>query len=65
MGLNEADTCRVYVTRALQEGGCGHPTWRIAEQHHFSEGTLTADKVGRHWRLHREAVEAWLRKDAK
>ncbi len=29
------------------------------------EGKLPAQKVGRHWRLHREAVEAWLRMDAK
>lgn len=65
LGLNEADSCRVYVSPALQEGGWGNPTWQIAEQHHFSEGTLPADKVGRHLRLHREAVEAGLRKDAK
>lgn len=27
------------------------------------EGQLTGQKVGRHWRFHRDAVDAWL-KDA-
>jgi len=26
------------------------------------EGKLPAQKVGRHWRFHREAVDAWLRR---
>jgi excisionase family DNA binding protein len=25
------------------------------------EGRLPAQKVGRHWRFHREAVDAWLK----
>ncbi len=25
------------------------------------EGKLPAQKVGRHWRFHREAVDAWLK----
>ncbi len=26
------------------------------------EGKLPAQKVGRHWRFHRDAVDAWLKK---
>ena len=40
MGLNEADTCRVYVTPALQQAGWGQPVWRIAEQHYFTDGQV-------------------------
>ena len=25
------------------------------------EGSVPAQKVGRHWRFHREAVDAWLK----
>ena len=27
------------------------------------EGALPCQKVGRHWRFHREAVDQWLRKE--
>ena len=27
------------------------------------EGKLPAQKVGRHWRFHREIVDAWLKKE--
>ena len=27
------------------------------------EGKLPSQKVGRHWRFHREAVDAWLKKE--
>ena len=27
------------------------------------EGALPAQKVGRHWRFHREAVDQWLRNE--
>ncbi|MBU0639851.1 MAG: helix-turn-helix domain-containing protein [Planctomycetes bacterium] len=27
------------------------------------EGKLPAQKVGRHWRFHREAVDAWLKNE--
>ena len=40
MPLNEADTCRVYVTPALQNAGWGDPLWRIAEQHYFTDGQI-------------------------
>lgn len=39
-GLNEADTCRVYITPALQTSGWGDPHWRIAEQHYFTDGQI-------------------------
>lgn len=39
-GLNEADTCRVFITPALQQVGWGDPHWRIAEQHYFTEGQI-------------------------
>lgn len=39
-GLNEADTCRVYVTPALQAADWGSPHWRIAEQHYFTDGQI-------------------------
>ena len=29
------------------------------------EGKLPAQKVGRHWRFHREAVDEWLRQGSK
>jgi len=29
------------------------------------EGKLPAQKVGRHWRFHREAVDEWLGKSAR
>lgn len=28
------------------------------------EGKLPGQKVGRHWRFHRDAVDQWLRRDA-
>lgn len=37
-GLNEADTCRVYITPALKAAGRCDPHWRIAEQHYFADG---------------------------
>ena len=40
MGLNEADTCRLYVTPALQQAGWAQPVWRIAEQHYFTDGQI-------------------------
>jgi len=40
MPLNEADTCRVYVTPALHDAGWGDPVWRIAEQHYFTDGQI-------------------------
>lgn len=40
MPLNEADTCRVYVTPALRNAGWGDPVWRIAEQHYFTDGQI-------------------------
>jgi type I restriction enzyme R subunit len=40
MPLNEADTCRVHVTPALQNAGWGNPVWRIAEQHYFTDGQI-------------------------
>jgi len=39
-GLNEADTCRVFITPALQKAGWGDPHWRIAEQHYFTDGQI-------------------------
>ncbi len=30
-GLNKADTCRIFVTPALQSAGWGSPHWRIAK----------------------------------
>lgn len=47
--LNEADTCRVYITPALQAAGWGAPAWRIAEQHYFTDGQiyLVGDRHGR------------------
>lgn len=39
-GMNEADTCRVFVTPALQSAGWGDPLWRIAEQHYFTDGQI-------------------------
>lgn len=39
-GLNEADTCRIYVTPALQSAGWGNPAWRITEQHYFTDGQV-------------------------
>ncbi len=38
--LNEADTCRVFVTPALETAGWGKPTWRIAEEHYFTDGQI-------------------------
>jgi type I restriction enzyme R subunit len=38
--LNEADTCRVHITPALQQAGWGSPGWRIAEQHYFTDGQI-------------------------
>ena len=29
------------------------------------EGRLPGQKVGRHWRFHREAVDAWLKRESK
>ena len=43
MSLNEADTCRAYVTPALQNAGWGDPVWRITEQHYFTDASLTGD----------------------
>jgi type I restriction enzyme R subunit len=40
MPLNEADTCRVYVTPALENAGWGDPAWRIKEQHYFTDGQI-------------------------
>jgi type I restriction enzyme R subunit len=39
-GMNEADTCRVLITPALQKAGWGDPVWRIAEQHYFTDGQI-------------------------
>ncbi len=39
-GLNEADTCRVYITPALKTAGWCDPHWRIAEQHYFTDGQI-------------------------
>ncbi len=39
-GLNEADTCRVYITPALVDAGWGEPSWRIAEQQYFTAGQI-------------------------
>ncbi|MDX2115705.1 MAG: DEAD/DEAH box helicase family protein [Planctomycetota bacterium] len=38
--LNEADTCRVYVTPALLAAGWDKPAWRVAEQHYFTDGQI-------------------------
>lgn len=38
--LNEADTCRIHITPALQRAGWGDPLWRIAEQHYFTDGQI-------------------------
>jgi type I restriction enzyme R subunit len=38
--MNEADTCRVYVTPALKQAGWGDPVWRLAEQHFFTDGQV-------------------------
>jgi type I restriction enzyme R subunit len=40
MPMNEADTCRVLVTPALQKVGWGDPVWRINEQHYFTDGQI-------------------------
>ena len=29
------------------------------------EGRIPGQKVGRHWRFHRDAIDAWLQTDAK
>ncbi len=34
-GLNEADTCRIFITLALQTAGWCDPHWRIAEQYYL------------------------------
>jgi hypothetical protein len=34
-GLNKADTCRVFITPALQKAGLGDPHWHITEQCYF------------------------------
>jgi type I restriction enzyme R subunit len=39
-GLNEADTCRVYITPALCASGWGDPAWRLAEQRYFTDGQV-------------------------
>lgn len=39
-GLNEADTCRIYITPALKAVGWCDPHWRIAEQHYFTDGQI-------------------------
>lgn len=39
-GLNEADTCRIYVTPTLKTAGWGDPLWRITEQHYFTDGQI-------------------------
>ena len=39
-GLNEADTCRIYVTPSLMRAGWNEPHWRIAEQHYFTDGQI-------------------------
>jgi type I restriction enzyme R subunit len=38
--MNEADTCRVLITPALLKSSWGDPTWRIAEQHYFTDGQI-------------------------
>lgn len=38
--MNEADTCRVLITPALQQAGWGNPVWRMAEQHYFTDGQI-------------------------
>ena len=35
--------------------------WRMAKYKLAQEGALPGQKVGRHWRFHRDAVDAWLR----
>jgi type I restriction enzyme, S subunit len=40
MSLNEADTCRVYVTPRLREAGWEEPPHLIAEQHTFTDGRI-------------------------
>ena len=40
MSLNEADTCRVLITPALQKAEWGNPIWRMAEQHYFTDGQI-------------------------
>lgn len=40
MPLNEAGTCRVYVTPALHDAAWGDPVWRIAEQRYFTDGQI-------------------------
>lgn len=38
--MNEADTCRIHITPALQNAGWDDPTWRMAEQHYFTAGQI-------------------------
>lgn len=38
--MNEADTCSVHVTLALQSAGWGDPVWRMTEQHYFTDGQV-------------------------
>ena len=38
--MNEADTCRVLVTPALQKVGWDEPVWRMTEQHYFTDGQI-------------------------
>jgi len=38
--MNEADTCRVLITPALETAGWGDPVWRMAEQHYFTDGQI-------------------------
>jgi type I restriction enzyme R subunit len=40
MGLNEADTCRVYVTPRLKEAGWETLPYSITEQHTFTDGRV-------------------------
>ena len=49
MALNEADTCRVYVTPKLREAGWESLPHSITEQYMFTEGRvdITGNRVRR------------------
>lgn len=45
--MNEADTCRVLITPALQQAGWGNPVWRMAQAHAVERVCLPCGQVQR------------------
>ena len=48
MSMNEADTCRIYVTPALQQAGWDNDPYRMNEQVTFTDGRIVV--TGKHGR---------------